>query len=96
MNTIESFKNFSNAENYLNLYKNFLRFKPYTDCKGTNKFMNGKTPLEIYGVMLKSKDWLKNALTFYLIFQTLVVILSKNITFKILSFHLNYIKNKNK
>lgn len=65
LKTIESFKNFSNAENYLNLYKNYLRFKPFTDCKGKNKFKNGKSPLEVCGVVLKSKDWLKNALTFY-------------------------------
>lgn len=65
LKTIESFKNFNSAKNYLNLYKNYLRFKPYTDCKGNNKIKNGKSPLEVCGVVLKSKDWLKNALTFY-------------------------------
>lgn len=65
LKTIESFKSFNSAENYLNLYKNYLRFKPYTDCRGKNKIKNGKTPLEICGVVLKSKDWLKNAVAFY-------------------------------
>lgn len=65
LKTIESFKNFNSAENYLNLYKNYLRFKPYTDCKGKNKIKNGKSPLEVCGVVLKSNDWLKNAVTFY-------------------------------
>ncbi len=65
LKTIESFKNFNSAENYLNLYKNYLRFKPYTDCKGNNKLKNGKSPLEVCGVVLKNKDWLKNAVTFY-------------------------------
>jgi len=65
LKTIESFKNFNSAKNYLNLYKNYLRFKPYTDCKGNNKNKNGKSPLEVCGVVLKSKDWLKNAVTFY-------------------------------
>jgi transposase-like protein len=65
LKTIESFKNFNSAENYLNLYKNYLRFKPYTDCRGRNKIKNGKSPLEVCGVVLKSKDWLKNAVSFY-------------------------------
>lgn len=64
LKTIESFKSFNSAENYLNLYKNYLRFKPYTDCRGTNKLKNGKSPLELCGVVLKSKDWLINSLTF--------------------------------
>ncbi len=62
--TIESFQKLIYAENYLNLYKNYLRFKPYTDCRGSNKFKNGKSPLEVCGVVLKSKDWLYNAIAF--------------------------------
>jgi len=45
LKTIESFKNFNSAKNYLNLYKNYLRFKPYTDCKGNNKNKNEKITL---------------------------------------------------
>lgn len=60
--TIESFKDFNNVVNYLSLYKNYLRFKLYSDCRGKNKIKNGKSPLEICNVVLKSKDWIKNAL----------------------------------
>ena len=65
LKTIESFQSFVTAENYLNLYKNYLRFKPYTDCRGKNKQQKGKSPLEVYGVVLKTKDWLKNSLDLY-------------------------------
>lgn len=65
LKTIESFQRLSYAENYLNLYKNYLRFKPYTDCRKKNKFKNGKSPLEVCGVILQNKDWLKNAVCFY-------------------------------
>jgi len=62
--TIESFQKLIYAENYLNLYKNYLRFKPYTDCRGSHKYKNGKSPLEVCGVVLKNKDWLYNAIAF--------------------------------
>ncbi len=62
--TIESFEKLDYAENYLNLYKNYLRFKPYTDCRGSNRYKNGKSPLEVCGVVLLNKDWLYNAITF--------------------------------
>ncbi len=65
LKTIESFQKFVYAENYLNLYKNYLRFKPYTDCRGRNRIKNGKSPLEVCGVVLQNKDWLKNAIAFY-------------------------------
>ena len=62
LKTIESFQSFVTAENYLNLYKNDLRFKPYTDCRGKNRLKNGKSSLEVCWVVLKSKEWLKNSL----------------------------------
>jgi transposase-like protein len=62
--TIESFQKLIYAENYLNLYKNYLRFKPYTDCRGSHKYKNGKSPLEVCGVVLQNKDWLYNAIAF--------------------------------
>lgn len=65
LKTIESFQKFVYAKNYMNMYKNYLRFKPYTDCRGSNKVKNGKSPLEVCGVVLQNKDWLKNAITFY-------------------------------
>jgi len=61
--TIESFQRLIYAENYLNLYKNYLRFKPYTDCRGRNKIKNGKSPLEVCGAILKNRDWLYNAIS---------------------------------
>lgn len=64
LKTIESFQKLIYAENYLNLYKNYLRFKPYTDCRGTHKHKNGKSPLEVCGVVLQNKDWLYNAIAF--------------------------------
>jgi hypothetical protein len=64
LKTIESFNSIQSAENYLNLYKNFLRLKPFTDCRGKNKYKNGKSPLEVCGVKLRTKDWLKNAVSF--------------------------------
>lgn len=65
LKTIESFQKLRYANNYLNLYKNYLRFKPYTDCRGNNRFKNGKSPLEVCGVVIKNKDWLKNSIAFY-------------------------------
>lgn len=64
LKTIESFQSIRTAENYLNLYKNYLRFKPYTDCRGNNRIKNGRSPLEVCEVNLKTKDWLKNSLYF--------------------------------
>jgi transposase-like protein len=64
LKTIESFQNYETAFNYLNLYRNYLRFKPYTDCKGRRKVRNGKSPLEICSVHLVTKDWIKNSLNY--------------------------------
>jgi len=33
LKTIEAFQSFSTALNYLNMLRNYLRFKPFTDCK---------------------------------------------------------------
>lgn len=61
--TIEAFQSYNTAFNYLNLLKNYLRFKAYTDCKGSRKNRNGKSPLEICGVVLTSRDWLTNSIS---------------------------------
>jgi len=63
--TIEAFQSEQNASNYLILICNYLRFKPYTDCRKDRKSRNGKSPLEICGVVLREKDWLKNSLNVY-------------------------------
>jgi hypothetical protein len=59
--TIEAFQSVETAWNYQNLIRNYLRFKPYTDCRGTRKIYNGKSPLEVCGVVLEHHDWVKMA-----------------------------------
>jgi len=60
--TIEAFQHFETAFNYLNLICNYLRFKSFTDCKGKRKYRNGKSPLELCGVEISNRDWLKNSI----------------------------------
>ena len=62
LKTIEAFQKQTNAYNYLILLCNYLRFKPYTDCRKNRRICNGKSPLELCGVKLKEKDWIKNSL----------------------------------
>ncbi|MEW5897532.1 MAG: transposase, partial [Nanoarchaeota archaeon] len=49
--TIEAFQSEISATNYLILICNYLRFKPYTDCRKNRKSRNGKSPLEICGLV---------------------------------------------
>lgn len=65
LKTIEAFQSETYAFNYLILICNYLRFKPYTDCRNKRKHCNGKSPLELCGVVLKEKDWLKCSLNLY-------------------------------
>lgn len=60
--TIEAFQSDESSKQYMNLLVAYLRQKPYTDCRGRRKCLNGKSRLEAAGVRLSSKDWLKNAL----------------------------------
>lgn len=60
--TIEGFENNGNAFNYLNLIRNYLRFKPYTDCKKDRYNRNGKSPLELCKAYIESCDWIKNSI----------------------------------
>lgn len=62
LKTIESFQHRSTANNYMNLLIAYLRHKPYTDCRGTRKHLNGTSRLEAAGVKLPSADWLRNSL----------------------------------
>lgn len=59
--TIEAFQSVDTAWNYQNLIRNYLRFKPYTDCRGQRKIYNGKSPLEVCGVVLEHHDWIRMA-----------------------------------
>jgi len=62
LKTIEAFQSIETAFNYLNLVRNYLRFKPYTDCRGKRRIRNGKSPMELCQVKLSCKDWLKHSL----------------------------------
>ncbi len=62
MKTIEAFQSDESSRQYMNLLVAYLRQKPYTDCRGRRKSLNGKSRLEAAGVRLPSRDWLKNAL----------------------------------
>lgn len=59
--TIEAFQSVETAWNYQTLLRNYLRFKPYTDCKGARRIYNGMSPLEVCGVHLSGQDWLRQA-----------------------------------
>ncbi len=60
--TMESFQSRQTAVWYINLLVSYLRQKPYTDCRGNRRHLNGKSRLEAAGAHLVSKDWLKNSL----------------------------------
>jgi len=62
MKTIEAFQSQTGAEQYINLLVGYLRQKPYTDCRGKRKHLNGFSRLEAAGVKLEQKDWIKNCL----------------------------------
>ena len=62
MKTIEAFQHRTSAEQYMNFLVAYLRQKPYTDCRGERRRLNGKSRLEAAGVVLDSKDWLNNCL----------------------------------
>ena len=59
--TIEAFQSLDTAFHYQNLYRNYLRLKPYTDCRGGRKKANGLSPLQLCGANIQSSDWIKNA-----------------------------------
>ena len=60
--TIEAFQYRSTAIHYTNLLVAFLRQKPYTDCRGSRKHLNGKSRLASAKVRNLHPDWLKNCL----------------------------------
>ena len=62
LKTIEAFQTFSTAFNYLNMIRNYLRFKPFTDCKRERRYRNGLAPIELCNVKLASRDWIKNSI----------------------------------
>lgn len=64
LKTIEAFQTVDTAFNYLNMIRNHIRFKPYTDCKGKRKYRNGKSPIELCNVKLQTRDWIKNSINY--------------------------------
>jgi len=59
LKTIEGFGTLRTARGYMNLLIAYLRMKPYTDCRGTRKYRNGLSRLELAGANLPTNDWLK-------------------------------------
>jgi transposase-like protein len=64
LKTIEAFQTFATAFNYLNMIRNYLRFKPFTDCKEDRKYRNGFAPIQLCNVKLKSRDWIRNSINY--------------------------------
>jgi transposase-like protein len=62
--TIEAFQQLDTAFHYQNLYRNYLRFKPYTDCRGSRRKANGLSPLQLCGANIQHSDWIKNAIRY--------------------------------
>jgi transposase-like protein len=61
LKTIEAFQRVDTAFHYQNLFRNYLRFKPFTDCRGKARKHNGQSPLQLCGVTIRQPDWIKNA-----------------------------------
>lgn len=62
LKTIEAFQHRSTSVAYMNLLIAYLRQRPYTDCRGRRKRLNGKSRLEAAGVHLQGENWVKLAL----------------------------------
>jgi len=58
LKTIESFQHRTTAIGYMNLLVAYLRLKPYTDCRGSRRGLNGKSRLQAAGVKMAPHDWL--------------------------------------
>jgi len=58
MKTLNIFRSWKTATNYLNALILYRRFKKFTDCKGENKSFNGFAPLELAGCEIKDLDYL--------------------------------------
>ncbi len=54
LKTIEAFQTVATAFNHPNMIRNYIRFKPYTDCKGKRKYRNRMSPIELCSVRLLS------------------------------------------
>jgi transposase-like protein len=62
LKTIESFQRRTTAIPYMNLLVAYLRLKPYTDCRGARKHLNGRNRLQAAGLKRLPNDWLTTCL----------------------------------
>ncbi len=62
LKVIESFQHRSTAIPYMNLLVAYLRLKPYTDCRGSRRHLNGRNRLQAAGLKLGSSGWLTKCL----------------------------------
>lgn len=62
LKTIEAFQTEENAYNYLITICNYLRTKPYTDCKKHRKYRNGSSPLQLCNTKINVSDWVRFSL----------------------------------
>lgn len=62
--TIESFQGIETAFHYQNLYRSYLRFKPFTDCRHSRRKANGLSPLQLCGATIQSSDWIKHVIRY--------------------------------
>lgn len=62
LKTIDAFQKKENAENYLIIYCNYLRMKPYTDCKSSRRIRNNYSPLQLCQAKINTNDWVKFSL----------------------------------
>ncbi len=62
LKTIEAFKTVATAFTYLNMFRNYIRFKPCILCKGARKYPKRKSPVELCNYRLHSCYWTKNSI----------------------------------
>ena len=62
LKTIESFQHRVTAIPYMNLLVAYLRLKPYTDCRGARRHLNGGNRLQAAGLKHLPNDWLVTCL----------------------------------
>lgn len=58
LKTLNIFRSWKTATDYLNALVLYRRFKKFTDCKGKNKSFNGFAPLELAGCEIEDLDYL--------------------------------------
>jgi transposase-like protein len=59
LKTVEGFGTLSSARAYLNLLIGYLTTKQFADCRGSRRYRNGLSRLEVRGAILPTRDWLK-------------------------------------